>query len=1154
MGDVLDSAIGSAATGRFVDRGGRRFYEIDAVDQLPAFLMTIVGDTDLWLYLSSAGGLTAGRTSPERCLFPYETDDRLHAAAGVTGPVTLVRLPDQSIWRPMDTRALERGRERRLLRTPIGDAVVFEEFDPETGITFRSEWTLCDEHGVVRRYSLDLAPDAGACEVEVLDGLLNVMPACVYPPTQREASTLIDAYKRCEIDPRSGIAVYTLEAAISDRPEARECLRANVVWSAGLDAARVALAGDAVARFERGLPIDDRSLSTGRRGAYLLRSTVWLAPGSAERWMMVGDVDLDHGAVAARRRWLGSTPDRAAAIERCLGAGRDRLDALLDQADGSQMSGDESAMAAHRSNVLFNAMRGGVPVDGYTIEIRDFRRHLHRRHRDVAGRHDGFLALLGERVSLDELKDAAASRGDLQLVRLVLEYLPLTFGRRHGDPSRPWNQFRIRMRDSSGRRSLGYEGNWRDIFQNWEAMCRSYPAYLPSVIAKFVNASTPDGHNPYRIDENGIDWEVPDPSDPWSNIGYWGDHQLVYLLRLLEQLWDADPAALLRMLDQPMFSYADVPYAIKPFDELVGDPKQSIHFDREHHEELVDRSARVGEDGRLVWDDHDEPRLVCLGEKLLVTILSKVSNLVPGGGVWMNTQRPEWNDANNALAGHGLSMVTLCQLRSFTDFGLRLFNEREGDTIPVSETVVRWCEDILAVLINALELIDSGGVVDDAARWTIMRSLGERASRVRVALRERGLGDARRYQVRAITDLFRVTRYVCDHSIRLALRDEGLYDSYSVLHIDAEAGRASVERLDPMLEGQVAVLSTGLLTGEESVRLIDTLFASELYREDQRTFILYPRRDLPSFMDRNVIPDELIDASPLLSAVIEHPLAPLVRRDDEGRARFAPDLVGRAGLERCLAALAEDPEWADLIRDDADSARSAFEAVFRHTRFTGRSGTMHKYEGIGSVYWHMVSKLLLASQDAFLREVDRQSNESVRSRLADAYRRVRAGLGLRKTPQEFGAVPHEPYSHTPWGAGAQQPGMTGQVKEGVLARLGELGVRLREGEIRFEPHLLDASELLTGGVSWRPRAVGGHQLAIPGGAIGFCVCGTPVVLEPGDAPEIRVHTAHGETVTIAGASLGRSWSKEVFSRTGRVRSIEVRSPLIGSRSASRPRR
>ena len=40
------------------------------------------------------------------------------------------------------------------------------------------------------------------------------------------------------------------------------------------------------------------------------------------------------------------------------------------------------------------------------------------------------------------------------------------------------------------------------------------------------------------------------------------------------------------------------------------------------------------------------------------------------------------------------------------------------------------------------------------------------------------------------------------------------------------------------------------------------------------------------------------------------------------------------------------------------------------------------------------------------------------------------------------------------GQGAKQPGMTGQVKEEILTRFGELGVRVEEGAIVFEPALL----------------------------------------------------------------------------------------------------
>ena len=81
-------------------------------------------------------------------------------------------------------------------------------------------------------------------------------------------------------------------------------------------------------------------------------------------------------------------------------------------------------------------------------------------------------------------------------------------------------------------------------------------------------------------------------------------------------------------------------------------------------------------------------------------------------------------------------------------------------------------------------------------------------------------------------------------------------------------------------------------------------------------------------------------------------------------------------------------------------------------------------------------------------------------RLGELYYRVRAGLGFNKTPAEYGAFPTDPYSHTPGHGGASQPGMTGQVKEEILTRFGELGIRVSDGRVRFQPTLLRPQELL----------------------------------------------------------------------------------------------
>ena len=158
--------------------------------------------------------------------------------------------------------------------------------------------------------------------------------------------------------------------------------------------------------------------------------------------------------------------------------------------------------------------------------------------------------------------------------------MPLKFSRRHGDPSRPWNKFSINTNSEiDGSKILDYEGNWRDIFQNWEALAHSYPEFIESMIHKFLNATTFDGYNPYRVTKDGFDWEVIEPNDPWSYIGYWGDHQIIYLLKFLEFAENHYPNKLAGYFDQEIFVYANVPYKIKSYVDTLNDPKDTIDFD-----------------------------------------------------------------------------------------------------------------------------------------------------------------------------------------------------------------------------------------------------------------------------------------------------------------------------------------------------------------------------------------------------------------------------------------------------------------------------------------------------------------------------------------------------------------------------------------------
>jgi hypothetical protein len=1123
--------------GRFIESRGRWLYEIENVDKMPPFLMTVVGDTDLWMFLSSFGAFTAGRVEADRCLFPYETDDRLHEVGGIAGPVTMVRFVDGRLWQPLRARPDGTRISRVLRRSLVGDHVEFEETDEQSGLVFRVELGLSDTFGVVRRCELRVPSQGTPIECELIDGYVNVMPASVPLSLQQVMSTLVDGYKRSERVSEHGPAVYALEAMISDRPEAVEALRVNVIWHVGLDDATVSLSEDALRAFASGEPARAENLVLGRRGAYLCRSAVRLTPGGSERWCIVGDVHFDHGAVLDLEHKIRSGSAMGNEIDRSLEQDQERLERLLDGADGTQATADISACAAHRSNVLFNAMRGGIPLDEHAVDAESFRRFVHARHAAIGARHDAFLAGLVSPLSVETLPDVVRAAGCPQLVRLALEYLPLTFGRRHGDPSRPWNRFRIQVRDDRGGRLSAYEGNWRDIFQNWEAMCRSYPAMLPGVIAKFVNASTVDGYNPYRINERGIDWEVPEPENVRSNIGYWGDHQIVYLLRLLEQCRDTFPDWLQPMIEEPVFSYSNVPYRLRSFAEIAANPRSSIHFDAALNAKVSELGADIGGDGRLVLNDAREPVLVTLLEKLLVPALAKVANLVPGGGIWMNTQRPEWNDANNALAGYGLSMVTLYQLRGYCDFAADLTDDLgEGRTL-LSPAVAAWCQQVVAVVARMLEATAGSGGADDHGRWRAIVELGSAAEVARESLYAHGPTQPVALERRIVADFFRCTRQLCDQLIRNAKQADGLYESYNVLSLGDSL--AAVDRLGLMLEGQVAALSSSVLGADEACELLDVLFRSDLYRSDQRSFMLYPRVDLPRFMDRNVVSPSDIARSPLLRRALESPDAAIVSADADGTVRFCAELNSHETLARRLQALSLVAEWTDLVKADAEGVRRAFERTFRHSRFTGRSGTMHKYEGLGSIYWHMVSKLLLATQEAVFRAKDHGAEPDLISKLRAHYRAIRDGLGFRKTPAEFGAVPHEPYSHTPWNGGAQQPGMTGQVKEGVLARFGELGVRVRKGQIRFDPVLIDPSEFLKEACTMRVRGRLDRRIDVPAHAVGLTLCCTPIVVRLADRERVIVRTCAGSPVEFNGTELPRQWSREVFSRSGKVEMIEA---------------
>jgi hypothetical protein len=127
--------------------------------------------------------------------------------------------------------------------------------------------------------------------------------------------------------------------------------------------------------------------------------------------------------------------------------------------------------------------------------------------------------------------------------------------------------------------------------------------------------------------------------------------------------------------------------------------------------------------------------------------------------------------------------------------------------------------------------------------------------------------------------------------------------------------------------------------------------------------------------------------------------------------------------------------------------------------------------------------------------------------------------------------------------------MTGQVKEEVLTRLGELALRVEDGRIVVRPLLLREEEWAPAG-SFTYRDVSGAARTIdrPEDSLAFTFCQVPVVLRRGDRLAVTAHLADGGTMVGTDGVLDPDVSASVFRRDGRVGLIRAEIPgTAGSR-------
>ncbi|MEC7978547.1 MAG: hypothetical protein VX189_06400 [Planctomycetota bacterium] len=1128
--------------GRHVDMDGEPYYQIQNSQNLPDFFMSIVGSDDHWMFVSSRGALTAGRRNPDGALFPYAADDQISAKQSTTGPISIFRFnaggnSESTTWIPwLDSTGRNSGIARAVYKSPWGSKVLFEETHLASRLRFRYRWSFSPRFGFIRDCWLTNLSDE-ACNVTWLDGLQNLLPVGVGSEFWMRFSNLGNAYKKSELVEDSSLAMYYLSSIPSDRAEPSEGLQATVVWSQGLDATSTLLSSEQLQHFIEGSALTTETAIRGRAGAYLQEATRELTTGETCHWRQVMDLAKDQTDVMNLLSWLTSGVNQAQEVDEDVEKGEVALKRLIGSADGLQCGRNLNRVNRHFSNTLFNVMRGGIPLCNYQVSGRDIRKHISSFNASVASQHASLLGDLPERLSHLELNEKFQKTGDEDLRRLGAEYLPLAFSRRHGDPTRPWNHFSIDLRGDEGGFNLNYQGNWRDIFQNWEALGTSFPEFFPAMICRFVNATTADGYNAYRITKDGLEWEEPAPDDPWANIGYWCDHQIIYLLKLLEWNTKFHPKDSRDLLSEKFFVHAEVPYRIRDFEQILANPRETIDYDWPLAKRIQDRVASEGADGKLLHDPSGKIIHVTLVEKLLGLSLAKLSNFVPDGGVWLNTQRPEWNDANNALVGDGLSVVTTCYLHRWFEYLGRWIKSDSSEQFEVSREVLDFFHGVGRVISETR--FDSKDPMTPTERSDVVRRLGQAGSDYRSQLYNQGMtGDTAMLGRDALCQFLNDAREMMESTIRSNRRSDGLYHAYNLLSWDNEG--AKVETLYEMLEGQVAVLSSGLLSACEANQLLETMRKSPLFRQNQQSYMLYPDRQLPDFLSKNCLPQEDVDSSPLLRVLLENPDTGIVRQDVDGGVHFDGRFRNSSEVGAALEAL--DESLQPIVREHGAAVVQLFEQIFNHKEFTGRSGTFFAYEGLGSIYWHMVSKLGLAVSENLHAAIETGESDETVGGLKQHLKDIRLGIGAEKSPTDYGAFPSDPYSHTPENAGVKQPGMTGQVKEDVLARFMELGVQIEDGVVAFCLDGFDHDECVKHETAFEYFDLDGElqEVTVPEGGFGFTIFQVPTIYDSGDHDEVLLHMKDGATKRFEGHQLDAASSEWLFCRTGEVERIECR--------------
>ncbi|MCJ7757331.1 MAG: hypothetical protein MUP24_04230, partial [Gillisia sp.] len=464
IGENKASFEANEVNGKLVTIGNESYYKISNVDEMRPFFMSIVSNSNHWMFIASNGGLSAGRKNSNNALFPYYTDDKITEAAEITGSKTVVQVHTEDktyLWEPFSKRYEGVYKiSRNLYKNNYGNKLIFEEINHDLGITFKYQWNSSDKFGFVKKSTL-VNNTNKVLKIKVLDGIQNIVPYGVGSDLQNGSSNLVDAYKKCELEADAGLGIFALSSIIVDKAEPSEALKANIVWSFGIKNPTYLLSSLQLDNFRKGKEIKQEIDIKAEKGAYFICADLNLEAETEKNWLLIADVNQSIVSINAIKEQIKNNKNLAAIVENDIEKGTKNLVELTSSSDGIQLTADKLRNTRHFANTMFNIMRGGIFDNNYQIEKTDFIRYIANANKKVQKKKGEILEQLPELFTLSYLKELAEKEADKSFKRLCFEYMPLKFSRRHGDPSRPWNKFSINTRnEEDGSKILDYEGNW----------------------------------------------------------------------------------------------------------------------------------------------------------------------------------------------------------------------------------------------------------------------------------------------------------------------------------------------------------------------------------------------------------------------------------------------------------------------------------------------------------------------------------------------------------------------------------------------------------------------------------------------------------------------------------------------------------------------